>query len=229
MLNNIKYIVARFIIIIYKKTDFNTFIKIIILKRNSKKLLTKEYIVNIINNVNNINYVNYIRSDYMKTAIVFSSKYGTTQKCAEFINEELNEKAEIINLDKQECQHLGNYEVILIGGSVYAGKVKEEVRKFVEDNKEILSNKKVGFFLCCKEGGDKIEEYMNTNFPNSIVQKAFVKEHLGHEINLERMNFLEKVLLKTVFKVKKSYSNIHHKAIKKVVKKTDKLVDCVDG
>ncbi|WZL72982.1 flavodoxin domain-containing protein [Clostridiaceae bacterium 35-E11] len=163
----------------------------------------------------------------MKTLILFSSKYGATEKCVGLIMKELKRKPDVINLKKQTCKDIDRYDTILIGGAIYAGKLQGEVKKFVEDNQECLYKKNIGLFLCCKEEEQAIE-YLKTSLPDAIIQKAFIKEHLGHEINLERMNFLEKLLLKTVFKVKKSYSKINDHAIKRIAKNINEI-DAVNG
>lgn len=168
------------------------------------------------------------RGEFMKILILFSSKYGATEKCVKLIKEDLKGKADIVDLKNQEYKEIDSYDTILIGGAIYGGNLKREVKKFVEDNKESLSDKNVGLFLCCKEEGEKAIEYMKANLPDMIVENTFVKEHLGHEINLERMNFLEKILLKYVFKVKESYSKIDYDAIKRITSKINEM-DVANG
>ncbi|KNF08988.1 flavodoxin [Gottschalkia purinilytica] len=159
----------------------------------------------------------------MKTLIIFSSKYGSTKKCAELIMKDLKGKVNMINLKNQKCKNVDNYDTVLICGAIYAGKLHSEVRKFVEDNKECLLEKNLGLFICCKEEKEKALEYMKYNIPDLIIQKAFIKEHLGHEINLEKMNFLEKFLLKSIFKIKESYSKVDYDAIKRITNKINEM------
>jgi menaquinone-dependent protoporphyrinogen oxidase len=155
----------------------------------------------------------------MKTLIVFSSKHGTTEKCANLIMKELKGTVDIINLKNQISKDISSYNNIIIGGSIHVGRLQDEVKKFAKENEEVLKDKNIGIFICCKDEEDKAIEYMKYNLSELIVEKAIVKEHLGHEINLEKMNFLEKALLKNIFKIKESYSKIDYDAIKRIANK----------
>jgi menaquinone-dependent protoporphyrinogen oxidase len=159
----------------------------------------------------------------MKTLIVFSSKYGTTEKCANLIMKELKGDSQIINLKNDKYKDIDSYDNIIIGGSVYAGRLQSEVKEFVEKNEEHLKNKNIGLFVCCKDEGEKAIEYLKYNISESIFENSFITEHLGHEINLEKMNFLEKTLLKKLFKVKESYSEINYEKISKIANKINVL------
>lgn len=149
----------------------------------------------------------------MNHLIIYSSKYGAVEKCAKLIQERLDGTTQLINLKTDSVNDFEAYDTVLIGGSVYAGKFQEALRKFATDHQDGLCKKKLGIFLLCKDEGEKVQEYMESNLPKCIVDHAQVKVHLGHEINLEKMNFLEKTLLKTFFKIKKSYSQINQDAI----------------
>ncbi|WP_432666873.1 flavodoxin domain-containing protein [Wukongibacter baidiensis] len=144
----------------------------------------------------------------MKTLIVFSSKYGTTKSCGELVKKGLKNEADIVNLKDNYSISLNEYDLVIIGGSVYAGRIQKKVVKFMENNKEELGNKKIGLFVCCKEEGEKALEYIKANYPEWIINKALVKEHFGHEVNLEKMGLLDKIILKVVAKATKSYSDI---------------------
>ncbi len=164
----------------------------------------------------------------MKTLILFSSKYGATEKCAEFIAQGLKGTVDLVNLKKETCKGLDSYQTILIGGSVYAGRLQGEVKQFLEAHQPILKEKNIGLFLCCKDEGAKAIEYLQTNLPPWALERAFMKEHLGHEIDFNKMNFMERTLLKVIFKVKEGYSQINTDAIKRVTKIVNEL-DAVNG
>ena len=135
---------------------------------------------------------------------------------------ELRNNAEVINLKNGERKDIDNYDVILIGGGVYAGKLQSEITKFIEANEGCLRNKKVGVFLCCKES-EKTAEYAKANLPDWLVNELFLLENTGYEINFERMNFFEKFLLKALFKVKESFSELNYDSIRKIAGKINGL------
>lgn len=157
----------------------------------------------------------------MKNLIIFSTKCGASENCAKFIKKDLKGETDLINLGTEKCSDIDSYDNVIIGGGIYAGKLKSEIKDFVEENKESLKNKNIGLFILCREKGDRAQEYIKTNFPEEMVKKAFVKEHLGHGLNLDRLNFIEKLLFRIVFKVKESSSEINHDGIKRIVEKTN--------
>ena len=164
----------------------------------------------------------------MRTLIVFSSKYGAGEKCANLIGKDLKGEVHTVNLKKEKCEGLHGYDTIIIGGSIYASRMGEEVKKFVENNKEILCTKNIGLFVCCKEIGDKAREYIKLNLPKWIIDMAFIQEHVGHEISLEKVNFLERFLIKGILKIKESYSDINYDGINNIIEKTNGM-DVVNG
>lgn len=159
----------------------------------------------------------------MKAIIVFRSKYGTTKKCAELIAEELKCDIDFLNLKSNRSVDIKEYDIVLIGSSIYASKIHNSVIKFIDNNKQELKNKKIGLYVCCKEEDEKALEYIKNNFPEWIVKKALVKAHLGHEINLEKMSFLNKVIVKTVAKVDRSYSDIKTENIENFISSINRL------
>lgn len=183
-----------------------------IYKNNIDNIYHVEYTIIVVNNINSVNIFNK-GVILLKTLVLFSSKYGTTEKCVELLASNLKSNVEKVNVKKGTCKDIKEYDFVLIGGSIYAGTLDKDVKSFIEANEEALKNKRVGLFLCCNEKEKALNEYMKINFPEWLLEKAVVKEHLGHEIKLEEMNIFERGLLKYVMKVKESYSKIDNEAI----------------
>lgn len=66
----------------------------------------------------------------MKTAIVFATHHGTTEKVAQMISKLASGNAELINLKKSGDVNLDDYDRIIIGGSIHAGAIQKRVRRF---------------------------------------------------------------------------------------------------
>lgn len=164
----------------------------------------------------------------LKTLILYSSKYGTTEKCAELLASQLKGSVSAINLKKDSIKDIKEYDYVLIGGSIYAGTIDKAVKSFIEANEELLKGKNTGLFLCCSEKEKALNEFMKNNFPAWLMEKAFVKEHLGHEIKLEEMNFFERGLLKHIMKVKESYSKIDNEAIARLAGNINRM-EAING
>jgi menaquinone-dependent protoporphyrinogen oxidase len=75
----------------------------------------------------------------MNTLIVYATKYGCAEKCAMELSKEFDGNVEVINLKENKRIDLVEYENVIIGGSVYIGKIQKEVADFINQNlKELI-------------------------------------------------------------------------------------------
>jgi flavodoxin len=88
-----------------------------------------------------------------KTLIIYFSEYGTTKRYAEWIAEELN--GDIYSINKFKPNILNNYDTIIIGSGLYAGKIKGI--DIIIKNYEVLKNKKLVIFTCGLADYSKVE------------------------------------------------------------------------
>lgn len=144
----------------------------------------------------------------MNTLIVYASKYGCAEKCAGLISEELNDKADILNLKKAGDIDILKYDKVIIGGSIYIGRIQKEVTEFCSKNLDKLKEKQIGLFICGMQEGGTINTEFNQNFPSELINIAAVKEYLGGEFIIDKMNFMEKLIIKKVAKVTSNKSSI---------------------
>nr|WP_242847760.1 flavodoxin domain-containing protein [Fervidicella metallireducens] len=78
----------------------------------------------------------------MKILIAYGTKYGCCEKCAKILSEKLNGTVDLFNLKKDENINLNEYDLVIVGGSIYAGKIRNEVMNFCRSNLDILKHKK---------------------------------------------------------------------------------------
>jgi len=149
----------------------------------------------------------------MKTAIIYSSKHGCTEKCSQTLANELSTNTTVINLDITDSIHLENYDTIILGGSIHAGMLNRSMKKFITKNLKQISEKKIGLFLCCMEEGEKAQEQFNNAFPEEIRNKAKAKGFFGGEFNFDKMNFIEKAIIKKIANIEDNLSKINYKNI----------------
>lgn len=156
----------------------------------------------------------------MKTAILYLSKHGTTEKVARIIGDMLKEKdTELINLEKAQPS-LDQYDRIIIGGPVYAGTVNKKLTSYCIENETLLAQKQLGLFVCGMEPDpDKQQTELETAFPKSLQGKAKATGFMGGEFILEKMNFMERFIVKKIAHTKVSSSNIHEETINLFVEK----------
>lgn len=157
----------------------------------------------------------------MRTAILYGSKYGSTETCAKKIASEIKGQVNLINLLENKPCKLKEYDAVLMGGAVYAGKMADEVIHGIKALN--LDGVPYGLFICCKDEREKAEGYLRLNLGDEIVDRAKWVEHLGHGINLDRMNFVARLAMKTMFKIKKSYTDFNLTAIHRLVEGVNRL------
>ncbi|MBU3190263.1 flavodoxin domain-containing protein [Clostridium bowmanii] len=160
----------------------------------------------------------------MKTLIVYGTKHGATEKCSKVLKDKLNGEVVIVNIKKDVIPDMNSFNNIVIGGSIYAGRIQKEIREFCFKNLNTLKNKKIGVFVCCMSEGEKAISQLNDSLPSELMCMATAKEHLGGGFTFSKMNFLEKFIIKMVSKkqknpvkvnINKDVLNIHEESINK--------------
>lgn len=155
----------------------------------------------------------------MKTAIVFISKHGSTAKVAKMLSENFHEDdVQLFDLKENRLPEIDDFDNVLIGGSIHAGMIQKRVRTFCTSRFNELMSKDIGLFICCMEKGEKAEEQFRNAYHNELLNHAKAKGILGGEFLFEKMNFLEKAIVKKVSGVKETTSQINQEAILEFLK-----------
>lgn len=144
----------------------------------------------------------------MKTLVAYGTKHGCTEKCATILSEKLEGKVDLYNLKETKDVELSEYDKVVIGGSIYMGKIQKEVVEFCSKNLNTLKNKKIGLFICCMRDGDLAETEINDSFPQELLACASAKGYFGGEFIFKKMNFLERLIVKKVSNIDKDTSNV---------------------
>jgi len=150
----------------------------------------------------------------MNTLIVYATKYGCAQKCAMELSKELKDNVELINLKEKSKVDFSKYGRIIIGGSAYMGRIQKEVTDFISSNLNELLKNEIGLFICGMQEGDMLEKEISENFPAELIRNAKSVKHFGGEFNFNKMNFMEKLIVKKISKVTSDKSDIKHDNIK---------------
>lgn len=153
----------------------------------------------------------------MKTLIAYASKHGTTKKAVEKLAEELTGDVVVLNLEDRAASKtsIEDFNRIIIGGSIYIGKIQKSVRKFSETNLEKLLNvEKLGLFICCGSEDKDMEQLLNS-FSDKLIEKAEVKGYFGYGYDLKKLGFIQRTMLKKAAGVEESESNIKYDNISK--------------
>ena len=149
----------------------------------------------------------------MKTAIIYFSKHGTTEKVAYLIGKQLYaDKVEYISLKENKAPDIQMYDKVILGTSIYAGHSSKQMKSYCFNNGELLEKKKIGLFICCMLK-EKEQEQLTNAYPDYLNKVAIVKEALGGELLFDKMNFFEKFLSKMIMKVSTSVFALNNEAI----------------
>jgi menaquinone-dependent protoporphyrinogen oxidase len=74
----------------------------------------------------------------MSTLIIYASKHGSAEKCASELSKKLSGKVDLCNLKNGKMPELSQYTKVIIGGSIYVGKVQKEVSEFCLKNLDLF-------------------------------------------------------------------------------------------
>lgn len=145
----------------------------------------------------------------MHTLIAFSTKHGFTEHAAFKLQQLFGDQAECVNLKTTFNVALTDYQTVIIGGSIYFGKIQPEVAQFLEQQRAELASKKIGLFL----GGEDAQRQLYDAFGAELLQRAAAVELIGGIVNPKQLNFGEKIITKIVSKVKKEADPIDLDAV----------------
>ncbi len=144
----------------------------------------------------------------MRTLLVYSSKYGCTEKCAEILAKKLLGETRLINLKKDKNPDLSGYDRVVVGGPVYIGKINKEVKSFCAINLDLLKKRKLGLFICCMAEGKQAKDELDGAFPKELLETAAAKDYFGGEFMVTKMNPIDRLIVKKIAKTEKDVSNI---------------------
>ncbi|MFO8061569.1 MAG: flavodoxin domain-containing protein [bacterium] len=150
----------------------------------------------------------------MKTLIAYGTKYGAAEKIASMIREKIsNGEIDVIDLKTEDIQ-AGDYGRVIIGSAVYMGRIRKEVKGFIDKNLQTLLTKQTGLFLCCMtEEESEQDELAKRVFPAELIEHSEAVVIPGGEFRFDKMNFIERFIVKKISGVRESKSMIDKEKI----------------
>ncbi len=148
----------------------------------------------------------------MNTVILFTTKHGTAAKCAGLLKEKAEEKIEVVNLMETQDFSVEPFDKVILGSSVYVGKIQPEMTVFCKKHKQELLTKELGLFICSGDHGETGRGYLKL-FGEELHKLAVSKKLFGDEIYWEKLNFMEKLAMRIIKKTKTSTSDLETQAI----------------
>lgn len=153
----------------------------------------------------------------MKTLIVYASKHGTTEKVALQIQQSLNNDVQLLNLKQSQHVDLALFDRVVIGGSIHAGTIQSVVKKFCTKNLVELLQKRVALFMCGMNKPELQAEF-DRAFPELLRSHAMSCKMVGGEFIIEKMNFIDRLLVKKITGVTQTVSSLNQEEIDGLVR-----------
>ncbi|HDP98664.1 MAG TPA: flavodoxin [bacterium] len=155
----------------------------------------------------------------MKTLLVYTTRHGCAEKCAREIEKGLRGEVKLVNLKKEKLNTFTDYDTVIVGGSIHAGKIQKKISDFCQKNLDTLKVKKLGLYLCCMEEGEKAQQQFDNAFPTDLIEHATATAIMGGEFDFERMNFLERAIIRKIAQVDHSISKVSPEQIAAFIEK----------
>ena len=152
----------------------------------------------------------------MNIAIIYASKYGTTEKVAASIAEKLTGKneVELFSLKNNPFPDISRFEMIILGSSIYAGQASKKIKAFCKINEPLLLQKRIGLFVCGMHiDKEEREKELKLAYSEALHEKSEASCFLGGEFLFEKMNFFERLIIKKIAKTTKTVHRIDWDAI----------------
>ncbi|MFW5793113.1 MAG: flavodoxin domain-containing protein [Bacteroidota bacterium] len=146
----------------------------------------------------------------MKTAIFYSTKYGSTEKVANEIALNLNIEKYAYNVG-QDIPDINKFDTIILGFPIYAGITNRDFRNFIQNNWNEIKPKLIGLFILCLDESS-LDDYFRRIFPDRIPSKI-IRECIGAEINPDILMDVEKSIIFNLIGVDKKTSTISKEKI----------------
>jgi menaquinone-dependent protoporphyrinogen oxidase len=146
----------------------------------------------------------------MKIALIYASKYGTTEKVAGLIADKLKDSNEttLIPLKDNPNPDISGFEFVILGTPIYANLANRKMKTFCATNETALLQKRTGLFVCGMEP-DPTKRAKELEDAYSVVLRNEAKAtgFLGGAFIFEQMNFAERFIIK---KIAKTDQTVHH-------------------
>ncbi len=150
----------------------------------------------------------------MATLIIYMTSHGCAEKAAGMIRNQIPGEMTLINLENFEVPPLVKFDTVIIGGSIRIGNIQKKIRKFCEKNIDQLLSKKTGLFICCMFEGDTALEQFNSAFPEALRMNSTATGLFGGELEFEKMNAFERMIIKQVANISVDVSKFNKQAVK---------------
>ena len=124
------------------------------------------------------------------------TKHGCTEKAVKILKENIDDVT-LLNLKQNKNPDISDYGTIIVGGSMHFGGIQKEIKKFCDNNRDILLQKRLGLYLCYMRE-DVAQKQFNESYPGDLRGHAIAAGLFGGECDFQKMNFIERKIMKKI-------------------------------
>jgi len=133
----------------------------------------------------------------MNILIAYATKSGTTKDAALMLGAHFSAHHVTYADLAAETPAVEDYDVVVIGSYVRAGKIAKSVAAFIKQNRETILGKPFGLYICCNFS-DNALSYFKSNFDEELWHKAASAMHFGGEMRIDKQKGMDKLIMKIV-------------------------------
>jgi menaquinone-dependent protoporphyrinogen oxidase len=134
----------------------------------------------------------------VKVLIAYCTRYGTTADRARSIAAAVRAQVDLVDLVRDPNPDPAGYGAVLIGGSIYGGRIQARVGSFCERHEETLRKTPTGVFVCCLSRGAHARSQLQEAFPDWLLQTALCRSLPGGALHPGRLRLLDRFLVRSV-------------------------------
>lgn len=160
----------------------------------------------------------------MRSIIIYTTKYGCTEKVALKLKSYMQGDVKLVNLMKEKAPSLEGYDRVIIGGSIYYGRIQKKLTEYMTAAQSELISKRLGLFICAASPDiDTRKQELEQSFPVELYEHAACHDILGSEVNYNKLRVLDRIIFRMVSKTKTSYSHIPEDEIQRFANVMDSI------
>lgn len=141
-----------------------------------------------------------------ETVVVYSTKHGICEHAAQQLAKNLGCPYQ----DVENIRSIEQFENVILGTSIYAGKPTKSMQVFLAAHKQKLLTKKIAVFIVCSYSEPwLIQKQIEAAFPKEILDAAFFAGCIANGVNMDKLGFVEKKIFTKVSGINQSYFNFN--------------------
>ncbi len=126
-------------------------------------------------------------------ALIYATKYGATKETADWINEGMGRKADLLDIEDIDHSEIASrYSLFIVGSGIWIGGVHNKLVDFLTSEAEKIDGKVIASFVVCgtdgtKESGKRrISGYFD-KFHKPLTELPKISEYFGGRIIVEKL------------------------------------------